>query len=891
MLRFRNREGTPGMLSLFAFLLTTCLLLPEPALTENVPARRVLSNGMTVILHENHAAPVVSIQVWVRAGSLEEKDGEAGVAHVHEHMLFKGTNSRGVGSIAREVEAAGGEINAYTSWEMTVYFVNMASRFMGKGVDILADIIENAAFDPDELEKEVEVILEEIRRSRDMPSTRLSERLFETAYGAHPFGRPVIGYEETVRSFTREDVMRFYRNWYVPENLVWVMVGDLDPATLMPQLEERLSRIANRPVPVRNQPVAPRQDSPCVFIQREDVKEAYLKLGFHIPDISDPDVPALDVLAQVLGQGRSSRLYSSLRMQRRLVNSISASSMTPMGPGLFLISASLETQDIDEAISGILEGSYRPCFEPVTVDELNKAKAQIESDFIYQKETVQGQARELGYYEAVIGDLGFGQQYLNRLRSVQADDVLRVARAYLRPDNLTLGVLVPKGATNDITDTKLLTKVADRYKATETRLAKREEGSSGDTGQILRTRLPNGATLLIKENRAVPLVSFRAAFLGGLLSEDEKNNGIGNFVSRMLNKGTSTMTAEQIALEVESLAGSVSGFSGWDAFGLTGETVSWNFRPVFEVFSDILLHPAFPEEHLEKTRHDILASIKNQEDDLAQLAFRNLWKALYPCHPYGMDVLGTPKSVRAITREDLSAFYRGHAVSQNVVLAIVGDIDPIEARDMAERCLMQLPNESLQRSVGPCEEPPKREAFQEVSGEKQQAHILVGARGARHTDEAKYPLEVLNAILSGQGGRLFTQLRDEQSLAYAVTALNREALEPGLFAIYLATKPDKRQVAIDGIRKQVQRIREERISKEEIERAKNFLIGTYEVGIQTNEAQAAAMAFDELYGLGYAEYLNYPERIKEVTASKVRRAAQKFLCADCLVTAEILPKQ
>jgi zinc protease len=891
MVDCRNRESLPGMLLLSAFFLIAGSLLPDPAWAENVPVRRVLPNGMTVILQENHAAPVVSIQVWVKAGSLEERDGEAGVAHVHEHMLFKGTNSRGVGSIAREVEAAGGEINAYTSWDMTVYFVNMASRFMEKGIDILADIIENAAFDPSELAKEIEVILEEIRRSKDIPSTRLSESLFQTAYGLHPYGRPVIGYEETVRSFTREDVMRFYRNWYVPEDLVWVMVGDLDPATLMPQLEEKLSRIPNRPVPVRNRPAEPRQHAPRVFIQREDVKEAYLKLGFHTPDISDPDVPTLDVLAQILGQGRSSRLYSSLRMQRRLVNSISAYSMTPAGPGLFLISTSLETQDIDEALSGILEDTFRPCFEPVTIDELNKAKTQIESDFIYQKETVQGQARELGYYEAVTGDLSFGQGYLNRLRSVHVEDVLRVARAYLRPDNLTLGVLVPKGATDDISDRSLLRKVADTYRAAVARLAKRDGNPSKDPGQVLRLRLPNGATLLIKENRAVPLVSFRAAFLGGLLSEDEKNNGIGNFMARMLNKGTSTMNAEQIALEVESLAGSVSGFSGWDAFGLTGETLSWNFRRVFEVFSDILLHPAFPEEHLEKTRQDILASIKNQEDDLAQLAFRALWKALYPCHPYGMDVLGKPESVKGITREDLLAFYRRHAVSQNLVLAIVGDIDPIEARDAAERCMMELPNGSLERSHAPCEEPPQREVIQEVSGEKQQVHILVGARGARHKDEAKYSLEVLNAILSGQGGRLFTQLRDQQSLAYAVTALNREALDPGLFAIYLAAKPDKRQIAIDAIRKQVQRIREEDVSEEEIERAKNFLIGTYEVGLQTNAAQAAAMTFDELYGLGYAEYLDYPKRIKEVTASKVRRAAERFLCMDCLVTAEVVPEK
>ncbi len=343
-------------------------------------------------------------------------------------------------------------------------------------------------------------------------------------------------------------------------------------------------------------------------------------------------------------------------------------------------------------------------------------------------------------------------------------------------------------------------------------------------------------------------------------------------------------------LALLSLAGSVSGFSGRDSFGLTGETVSWNFLPVFEIFSDILLHPTFPEEYVEKTRQDVLAAIKNQEDSLAHLAFRLLWKTLYPCHPYGMDVLGTLESVKGITGEGLADYYRKKAVSQNLVLAIVGDIDRFEAKEVAEGFLMGLRDEPFLRSIEPCDAPPGREAIQEVSAEKQQAHILVGARGARHSDPDKYSLDVLDAVLSGQGGRLFTELRDQQSLAYSVTAINREAVQPGMFAVYMATSPDKRKIAIDGMIEQVQRIREEKIPEEEIERAKNYLIGTYEVGIQTNSAQASAMAFNERYGLGYAEYLEYPQRIKEVTAKEVRKAAEKYLCPDCLAEVEILPE-
>jgi zinc protease len=846
---------------------------------------------MTVILQENHAAPVVSIQVWVKAGSVQERDEEAGVAHVHEHMLFKGTESRGVGTIAREVEAAGGEINAYTSWEMTVYYVNMASRFKHKGIEILADIIQNAAFDEQELAKEIEVVREEIRRGKDMPARRLSETFYGTAYRTHPYGRPVIGYDEVVKDFTRDDVLRFYRNWYVPENLVWVMVGDLDAQTLMPELEKRLSRIPNRPLPEQPERVEPPQKKLRVFVQTEDAKEARVMMGFHIPSISHPDVPALDLLAQILGQGRSSRLYSSLRMQRRLVNSISTYSMTPKDPGLFVLRAGLEAKDMDQALAGMLDEMFRVCFSPVTAEELKRAKTQIESDFIYQKQTVQGQARELGYYEAIVGDLRFGEKYLERIREVGAEDLLRVASTYLRPQNMILGTLVPKTAANEVSEKKLRKRVMGAYEGARSRFAKQGDEDSETRNPVLKVQLSNGATLLVKENRAVPLVSFRAVFLGGLLSEQEKENGISNFVARMLNKGTKRMDAEAIAEEIESLAGSVSGFSGRDSLGLTGEAVSWNFLPVFEIFSDILLHPTFPEEYVEKTRQDMLAAIKNQEDSLAHVAFRLQWKALYPCHPYGMDVLGTLESVKNISREDLLAYYRKHAVSQNLVLAIVGDIDRMQAREVVERALMGLRNEPFLRSVEACDAPPQQKATQEVSAEKQQAHILVGARGARHAEPDKYRLDVLEAVLSGQGGRLFTELRDQQSLAYSVTAIHREALNPGLFTLYMATSPDKREVALDGMLQQLKRIREEAISEEELERAKNYLIGTYEVGIQTNSAQASAMAFNERYGLGYQEYMRYPQRIEEVTAEEVQQAAAKYLCSECLTETKVVPKK
>ena len=669
------------------------------------------------------------------------------------------------------------------------------------------------------------------------------------------------------------------------------MAGDLNPEELLPKLEQRLGKMPARRPPLLIRTEEPPQTEPRVLILKEEVAESHLKMGFHIPGISHPDVPALDLLAQILGQGNSSRLYRAFRLKKRLVNSVYAYSLTPRDAGLFLVGASLEAQDMNKAVSGILEEVLRIGFEPVDPEELKTAKALIESDFIYQMETVQGQARELGYYQVAVGDLDFGKQYLQRLRAVRSEDLLRVARTYFRPNNLTLAVLVPKSAEESFSEQALLKGAEKSYKDLESSLLEDETQRDG-TGKdaVFETRLPNGALLLVKENRGVPLVSIKAVFLGGLLSENKETDGISNFTARMLTKGTRTRTADQISQGIESLGGSVYGFSGRNSFGLTSSVVSWNFLPAFEIFSDVLLHPEFPEEHVEKIRKDILAAIKNKEDNLAHLAFQLFWKNLYPCHPYGMEMPGTPETINRISRNDLVDYYRREAVAPNLVLAVVGDVDSREVTESAERLLEGLSNKAFELPSPLCNEEPKKEAIKRVSPDKLQAHILVGARGTSFSDRERFSLDVLQAVLAGQGGRLFMNLRDRQSLAYTVTAFNQDAYDPGAFGLYIATKPENFQKALEGIHRELNRVREEKIPKDELARAKNYLVGSYDLSIQTNAAQASLMASFERYGLGYSAYQLYPKHIQAVTARDVQKAARKYLCPDCLVEAVVIPE-
>ena len=288
-----------------------------------------LENGLTVILEENHSSPVVAVNVWVKTGSACEEEGEYGLAHVHEHMVFKGTDRRDVGEIARVIESNGGDINAFTSFDETVYFVAIASRFLPTALDVLSDAMENSTFDPDELSKELEVVLEEIRRGEDSPGRNLSEKMFSTAYEVHPYKRPVIGSKESVSSFTRERVLNFYNKWYSPKNMVLVLVGNFNTAETKKKIEETFGKIESRPVPECKIQKEPSQNETRTFVIDKNIQEGYFSIAFHIPSARHDDAPVLDVISNILGGGESSRLYRRVKEDKGLVTNIYAYSFTP----------------------------------------------------------------------------------------------------------------------------------------------------------------------------------------------------------------------------------------------------------------------------------------------------------------------------------------------------------------------------------------------------------------------------------------------------------------------------------------------------------------------------------------------------------------------------------
>lgn len=846
--------------------------------------RFTLENGMRVILQENRNVPVVSLQIWVNVGSADERDEEAGMCHFIEHMIFKGTQKRKVREMAREIESLGGFINAYTSYDQTVFYITIASRYAGVALDILSDAIQNSTFDPEELEREREVILEEIRMGEDDPDRRLFKQTMGTLFKKHPYRRPIIGYETTIRSITRDRMLSFFKRWYVPNRIILVGVGNFDPQ----EMEQKIREFFREFKP-RWEEGPPREKEPTLKEVRSDLsygsfKEAYLHIAFPGTSLLHEDTPVLDALAHLLGRGEASHLVQKVKLEKGLVHSISASSYTPKDPGGFFIEATLDPEKIEKALEAVLSEINHLAREGFSSEEIHRVKVNVESELIYDRQTVQGQARKIGFYEMMAGGLEFEKEYLRRISLLEVEDLRRAIRTYLNPSRMVISLLIPH--EKEAQTQKLCLKEIAERKASEV-IEKKEE----EVSKVHRIVLDNGIRILVKENHHLPIVSLQASFLGGVRFENEKLGGINRLMAMMITKGTSRQSSLEIAKKVERMAGALSGFSGYNSFGVTFTFLSHHFEEAFSLFSEILKDPAFDPEELEKRRRLVLASLRQQEDELSRLAFKLFRHTLYEKHPYRMDPLGTEESIRNITSNDLKEYYRRIVVPENMVLAFVGDVRLNQVLSYVKKEFGGIPKKGFLPPEIPSESPLKEIRRKEIIKKKEQAHFVLGFHGVSFKDKDRYALEVLDAALSGQGGRLFYELRDKESLAYALTFTAHPNLDPGYIAVYMGTHPEKLNRAIEGVLRELRKVKEEGLTEDEVERAKRYLIGNFEIGLQTNGAQANMISLDELYGMGFNHYETYIHEIQKVKREDVNRVAREYFRLDAYALAIIRPPE
>jgi zinc protease len=863
-----------------------------------------LDNGLKVVLRESHASRVVAFQVWIGVGGADEAPEEAGLAHVLEHMLFKGTGSRGVGEIVHDVERAGGYVNAWTSHDETVFHITMSSDRAERGLEILADAVQNPSLDAEELDRERAVILEEIRMGADNPSRAVMEALFARMFRRHPYGRPVIGSPRTVGRFDARAVRRFCSRWYTPANAVVVAVGDFDVRRMRAAVERAFGGWPARRVPRRATRVAEASQAQLRQAYRVlPVFEAKVALGIPIPGLTHADVPALDLLAAVLGQGASSRLENNVRRAAALASDIRAAAFTPADAGVFGVFAMTAPHQIVDLVGAVTQEIARLTREPISPREVEKARAVLLSDAVYSEETVDGVARKLGYYGLHAADQDFERHYLAALVTADPADLAAVARRYLGASALTIAAVVPDpaiaeygakvpwvGGRDGRRRVRLDVLEARMRSAIERSTPKSAaHGARRTSSATIVEELPGGDTIIVKPSADAKIVAARVAFLGGVRHEPKRRAGLVTLLASGLTRGTDSRTAQEIAAEMDALASSVAGFSGRNTFGIHGEFLARNFTEGFSLLAECLRSPSLPEEEIERERQIQIDDIRSGRDDLEQQVFELFQGALFGAHPYSRSILGTEDTVRSITRAALREHLDRTTSAGRMVIAVVGGADPNEVTDLVRRKLV-----SARAASGAAREPkawrPGRRPRQVGRAvEKEQAHVVLGFPGTTMAARDRHAVEVLTEILGGHGGRLFAGVRETRGLAYAVSAASMEGIEPGYVALYAATAPGQEREVVGAMLEEIEALATRGPSRAELGRVKSYLLGARAIASQRASSRAAAAALGYVYGLGPDSDEAYPAEMRAVEAADVVEAARRYLDTRRAVLAVVGP--
>ena len=884
---------------------------------------RYLSNGMEVYLHSTNFAPIVSLQVLVKVGSIDETEQEGGLSHVLEHMLFKGTKKfSGLGEVATTVEAAGGDINAYTTFDHTNYYLSAPSSFVYKGTELLIDVVENSLLDEAELKKELEVVLEEIRRSKDSPSAVLSHSLFEKIYETTRLSRPVIGFQDVVKNFDRELLHDFYKRWYAPNNMIFIAAGDFEIEKMIEHLESVTKNFLPKSVPERFRPalqsfpkISPQENhkflhEPVVILKRGPWQEIRLQIATYSTTLDDYDMPVWDVLSAILGESDSSRLVRLLREELQLVTSIDASCYTPKYPqGLFSVGFFCMTENAQEALKVTLQEIRRLGLVPPSKEELQRVCNAIKAQRIYSRESMDGISRSAGLSLMTLMKLDFENKYVERVLQVTAFEIQNLAKKIwadfekgLWSISIAMSAEKEKGWTEEswknlVHDT-IFSSAPSEYKSNNKVTEKEGNNASfslaaeiisktsefkSDVKQIL-IPLPHGKKLHInyRPSNRLPVVSGVLVFQGGILLEKPEHNGVAGLTMSMMTRGTKRQSYRKFIEELEDNASSISSFSGRDVMGLRFDSLKENALRTIEMMCDSLFQPEFSTDEWNRLHKETLEVLIAQKDSPTAKLSQILQPLLFPDHPYSLTSIGTTDSILKIHRENALKFWSQIFHAQDYVLSLTGDFKIEEIVNFVKDEFTQFFQNfsfsenipSFQKAKFPTTSQ-NRYSFDIL--DREQTHIMLSFRSCDLFDEDRTALELAASILAGQGGRLFLDLRDQKSLAYSVSASQSPHLYGGSFSTYIACASHKTSEAIQGLKFHLEQLAKETPSQQEVDRAKQSLIGSQSIESQHHSYQASQLAMSDAYGLPFDNFLNFANRVNAVTPEKITTVLKSLL--------------
>lgn len=842
---------------IFLFLLVFSIGFSCLAEERDTPIRVfTLADGHKVIIKEVHANPIVTVDTWVRTGSAMETPENNGISHFLEHLMFKGTKNRENGEIEKILESKGARFNAATSKDFTHYYVTIASDYIDTAIKLHADMMQNPVIPAEEMEKERKVVQEEIRRANDDPQRILLMNLFKLIFKEHPYRLDTLGTHEFIENVPRKEMVEYFKDKYSPENLITVIVGDVDTQNALDLTRENFNP-RNNPGSSReiyNPGKEPAPEKPREKIERGNYKSGYLFMGFRgVPMNSVRENYALDLTASILGGSRSSRLYQNLKEKQNLVSAISAGHYSMKDDSVFLVSADFEPEKYQAVKTAIKAEIEQLKNGNISKEELERAKTLAKRSFIYENESVENIAQSIGYSMVTSGSIDHYKNHLKYIDSIRLYDIQKVAKKYLDPSKVALSVLLPEKikVNNIVTDKKTIK-------------------------NITKSELSNGTVLITSKNTSNDIIAMSMFLKGGRYLEPKP--GTASLLAKTLLYGTKNRSYTELIEELENSGISISPASSGDYFEITLKSTKKDFNKAFEILGDIVNNPTFKEKYIEKNKQDILANLKKSRDRPLTVSVEKFTRTMYKGHPYGNIGPVIEENIQNVTRTDVIDYWKATFIPENMIVSVSGDI---KHEFMAQKLLA-----AFAPSGNSAPEPDYSDRFSPLEENKivvtdydsRAAWVLMGWPVGNINNNKEYAsIKVIDGVLSGGlSSRLHTTFREKQGLAYTVGSSYTPKLDRGHFVLYIGTEPKNIELVKRKFLEEIEHIKTQPLSGEELENVKNKIIGNYALSQETNQSKAHLLGKFEVIDKEFGFNYDFPDLVNRVTAEDVITTANKY---------------
>ena len=818
-----------------------------------------LDNGQTVVIQEVHTNPIVTIDTWVKTGSINETEQNNGVSHFLEHLFFKGSTKHAPGEFDKILEAKGAVNNAATSKDFTHYYITIPSKHFDLALKMHSDMLQNPLIPRKELEKERKVVLEEIAKDLNSPTTKVYNNLMEMMYVNHPYKRKVIGKSDIIETITREEILEYFNSFYSPSNMITVIVGDVDTETTIEKIKQSFNS-ENTKVPKIKYPKEKELPSLLRKIDYTETKSGYMLIGFRGVKITNNDAYALDVLATILGDGKSSILYQNIKDKKRLAFSISASNGTFKDDGIFYISANFTPENYEKLEENIFLELAKIQKYGVTPEQVQLAQNIIERDTFYARESITNIAQEIGYTMTTTDNIKFYENYIDNIKKVSQSDIKRVANKYLGINKAAISVVLPE-TQNEVKISNITTNNKSATLISE-------------NSETQKYELSNGAILLYTPNTINDIIAISITSKAGEFIE--KIAGTGKLTASVLTKGTKKYSATDLALIMEDNGIKISPSSGADSFTIKILTTKQEYEKTLELLDEIINNATLDDYEIEKARAEKNSNIKKNRDFPLNKAIEEYNTLIYQGSIYSNTNKILEKTYPQVTRTEILEYYNRVFAPKDIVISINGNVnrektlkyfsDVFKDRNVITNTTTTIPTVVTPR------------ISTQIDKNTQTAWLFLGWQTSGIKNVKEYAtLQVINSLLgSGMSSRLFKNLRDQHGLAYQIGSSYSPNLNGGNFVTYIGTNPQNIETAKNKLFNEIHRLKTEYVGSKELSEAKDKLLGKFVISQETNLEKASTIGWFEASNRSYEFKDTYPKLINEVSENDIIEVANKY---------------